>query len=206
MRKLCKSGIALLIAGILAACLAGAGAEEAEPGASDRAEYHLEVWCAAGRVPVAHINETTDTLESYLQTHYIPTVTVADAGKKPYLVDFEPYYFSSLSENVAIFAPTGNGFQEVSSQSGNDAWKTDGLEPGDYLMKIRIWAGVFDILYAYDCYLHVVIPGESGGYAWPVETPVPLAAPEPLPDRYLDPDGNWVTPRPDYRPVPTPMA
>ena len=57
MRKLCKSGIALLIAGILAACLAGAGAEEAEPGASDRAEYHLEVWCAAGRVPVAHINE-----------------------------------------------------------------------------------------------------------------------------------------------------
>ena len=196
----------LMAAMLLAVCLlaplphTAAGAEESQDGAKDREQYHFEVWCDAGRVPVATFNENRESLKGYLSTHYIPTVTVTDPEKELYLIDCDSYYFAYIYEDVSFFKASKDRF---STRAGGGKTAKN-LKPGDYLMRIEVWAMVFDILYRYDCYLHVIVPGGGSG-SWPIETPAPPAALDPVPDRFLDANGNWITPQPpEYRPAPTP--
>lgn len=112
-------------------------------------------------------------------------------------MNYKPGYFSLISESCEFLKVSREGFQEVNTNRLED------LDPGDYLMEIGLWTMVFDVVYPYTCYLHIVIPGGENE-PWPVTTPTPPPVSEPVPASFLSPDGNWITPRPAFRPIPTP--
>ena len=175
---------------VTSAGAAGLSAEER----SDYEEYGLEVWSTGGRLPV----NLGKPMEQFLEEHYIPTVVIEDRSRKPYLVNYKPGYFSLISESFEFLKVSRDGFQEANTNRPED------LDPGDYLMKIGLWTMVFDVVYPYTCYLHIVIPGGMENEPWPVTTPTSPPVSDPVPGYFFSPDGNWITPRPAFRPIPTP--
>ena len=182
---------------------------------ADMKQYHLEVWYQGGRLPI--ISSYNVPLETIAENNYIPTVTIEDTDKKPYLVNYEAFWFSSLSERTFFYEPGEDGFHRCEDERGRYVEKLEALKPGDYLMNINIWAMVYDVVYSFDCYMHIVIPGAENASVWPVATPTAPPVSEPVPDRFMTPDGDWITPVPALRsdpgllltpepPTPTPTS
>ena len=166
-------------------------------GTNDMGKYHLEVWYSGGRLPV--ITAYQIPLETIAEENYIPTVIIEDRNKEPYLVNYEANYFSRITVNTYFYEPGEDGFHQYEDEQGNSVEKLEELKPGDYLMNIRVWAMVYDVVYAYDCYMHIIIPGTEKALPWPVTTPTPPPVSEPVPSRFINPDGDWITPVPALR-------
>lgn len=169
----------------------------------DMKNYHLEVWYSGGRLPI--IPSYNVPLETIAESNYIPTVEIEDRSRKPYLVNYEDKYFSSFNENLYFYEPGKDGFSRCKNTDGRSVEKLEELKPGDYLMNIRIWTMVYDVVYTQDCYLHIVIPGAENPSPWPVETPTPPPESEPVPSRFLTSDGDWIRLVPALRTFPNPV-
>ncbi len=137
----------------------------------DMNHYHLDVWYAGGQLPI--ISSYRIPLETIAENNYIPTVIIEDTNEKPYFVHYEAYYFNLVSERTFFYEPGEDGFQRYKDEIGHYVEKLEALKPGDYLMNINIWAMVYDVVYSYDCYLHIVIPGAENALPWPVTSPTP---------------------------------
>ena len=171
--------------------------ETSGDGADDMQKYHLEVWYSGGRLPV--ISAYGTPLETIARENYIPIVMMEDRSKEPYFVNYEAGYFSRINVNTYFYVPGEDGFHPYADEQGNCAEKPEELAPGDYLMKIRIWAMVYDVVYSCDCYMHIVIPGAEKTLPWPVVTPTPPPVSEPMPGRFMTSGGDWITPLPAMR-------
>ena len=165
--------------------------------ADDMEKYHLEVWYSGGRLPI--ISAYQMSLETIAEENYIPTVIIEDRNKKPFLVNYEAGYFNSINVNTYFYEPGEDGFHCYEDERGNSVDKLEELKPGNYLMNIRVWAMVYDVAYTYDCYMHIIIPGAEITLPWPVTTPTPPPVSEPVPSRFINSGGDWITPLPAFR-------
>ena len=176
----------------------------------DLEKYHLEVWYSGGRIPI--ISSYDVPLETIAENNYIPTVVVEDKSKKPYFVNYESNYFSRIRERTYFYQPGKDGFQRCVDETGHWVEKMENLKPGDYLMNINPWTMVYDVVYPYDCYMHIVIPGAENTLPWPVTTPTAPPVSEPVPGGFITPDGDWTYGDPPLRTnnwpfvTPTPTA
>lgn len=183
-------------------CISGTaegGTANGEP--SDYETYSLEVWTSEGRTPIRR----EKTLEEFLANHYIPTITAEPGDQELFLINYKGGYFSNINYNTYFYQFEEDGFHRCKDSNGKSIKDLSGLEPGDYLMEITIFAGVFDVIYTYDCYIHVIIPGAETVSSWPMTTPTPPPAPDHVPENLRTSDGHWITPEPDFRPIPTPI-
>jgi hypothetical protein len=167
----------------------------------DMKKYHIEAWYSGGRLPIIAASYK-ESLESIVRNNYIPTITIEDTNKKPYLVNYGPDYFTSLlNEDIYFYEPGDEGFSACVNEKGHHVEKMEELKPGDYLMNIRIWAAQNDVVFSYDCYIHIIIPGAENLSSWPVVTPTPPPASDPVPYQFLSSDGDWITPVPALLPT-----
>ena len=123
-------------------------------------------------------------LHVFLEHDYsLPTVT-ADGSGPLYQVTWNSSYIDRFTETVRFYEPNDEGFLLMQKEDGGNV-ELAGLEPGEYLMEISISAGRGKEYYSGACFIHVVIPGESGTLPWPIAaetaTPTPTLIPTPTP-------------------------
>ncbi len=125
-------------------------------------------------------------LHVFLERDYsLPSVT-ADGTGPLYLVTYNSSYIDNFTETVRFYEPNDEGFLLMQDEDGGNVELAD-LGPGEYLMEISISAGRGSEYYSGACYLHVIVPGESGTLPWPIETEPPVS---PTPTVTMAPAGS----------------